>query len=242
MFTVGGRLYSMLETSESPTLIRTFDPTSAWEKVLENCPMANEDEERKELKDECYWSYFSPDGSLICFYATREYIIVYDAQSSNLCWCYKLKGKNASDYWVDKPVFHPTLPMMVWVEQFGKDGREDFNARKHCGVYLVNLSRPNANPVRINDLTDNKPLHTLPFMYAYLQQLTAVPISSSLPAAPSPMAAQSAATTTISTSENSSSSRLASTPLRQSSFPASKPSIPSKGLPTAARPTPLSAR
>jgi hypothetical protein len=191
MFIVGGRLYSMSDkTSESPKLIRTFDPTLAWKKLLEDSGIPDEKQDLSDLNDECFWSYFSPDGSLICFYASKEYTIVYDVQTGDLRWCFKHKGSSASDYWESKPVFHPSLPMMAWVGQLAKDGREDFDSLKHCGVYLVDLSSPDASPARIANLEGKDSLQiTLSLLVLTRKQSIAVPASSSPPVAPSSTAA-----------------------------------------------------
>ena len=179
------------KTSKSLKPIRTFDPAPAWKKLLEEPGTPDEDQDRSDLKDECFWSYFSPDGSLICFYATKEYIVVYDVQTGDLRWCYKHKGRSASDYWASKPLFHPNHPMIAWVGQFGKDGREDFSSLKHCGVYPVDFSRPDAIPVRVANLEGKITLFRITAYFSVLtcEQLIAALTSSSQPAGPSSTAA-----------------------------------------------------
>ena len=225
MFTVGGRLYSFLDKSKSATLVRTFDPTAAWKQLGKDFGLSEEDVGRLELEDECFWSYFNPKASLICFYATKEYIIVYDVDTGNLRWCHKLKGRNSSDYWDSKPVFHPKLPIMAWVGQFGKDDRGDFDSLKHCGVYLVDLSTPNATPERVTGL-EGKSTHFEPTIHLSVlthQQSIVAPTSSSPLAAPSSMAVSSVATTTNLMNENSNSSKLTSPPTPSNRCPTSKP-------------------
>lgn len=225
MFMVGGRLYSFSDKSQSATLVRTFDPTAAWKQLGEDSGLSEEDVDRLELEDECFWSYFNPSASLICFYAAKEYIIVYDVNTGNIRWCHKLKGGSTSDYWHSKPIFHPKLPMMAWVGQFGKDGREDFDSLTHCGVYLVDLSTPDATPERVTGL-EGKVIHFESTIYLSVltrQQLIVAPTSSSPPAAPSSTAVSLAATTTTSMNENSSSSKLTSPPTPSNRYAPSKP-------------------
>ena len=141
--------YSFLDKFKSATLVRKFDPTAAWKQLGADSGLFEEDVDRLELEDECFWPYFNLNASLVCFYATKEYIIVYDVDTGNLRWCHKLKGRNTFDYWVSKPVFHPKLPMMAWVGRFGKGRRGDFDSLKHCGIYLADLSTLDATPERV---------------------------------------------------------------------------------------------
>lgn len=157
MTIVGGRLYSISNSSKNPILLRIFDPSVVLQKLLEpkhGAELVVEENKHayEELRTECYWAYCSPDESLICFYASKEYIVIFDTQSGDLRWCYRLHGKRVDGYWEQKPIFHPTRPMIAWVGQLGTDNREDFSSLKHCGVYMVDLSDPKALPVRFENL------------------------------------------------------------------------------------------
>jgi hypothetical protein len=118
----------------------------------------------KDLIEMCYWSFFSPDESLLCFYSTKEYIAVYDVESRDLRWCHRLKGMAVSHYWMSKPVFHPTKPMMAWIEQCGKNDSEDFSSLKDCGVYICDVSHPNGLPARLECFT-GKGINLLSFYF-----------------------------------------------------------------------------
>lgn len=95
----------------------------------------------------------SLDESLLCFYSTKEYIAVFDVESRDLRWYRRLKGDAVNDYWMSKLVFHPTKPMMAWIEQYGKNHNEDFSLLKDCGVYISDVSHPNDLPARLEGFT-----------------------------------------------------------------------------------------
>jgi hypothetical protein len=73
MFIVGGRLYSMSDKeADSTKLLRTLKATSAWKQVSNTSGTSKNNDDLSDLRDECFWSYFSPDGSMICFYASKS--------------------------------------------------------------------------------------------------------------------------------------------------------------------------
>lgn len=156
MVVVGGRLYSVSENSQAPTLIHTFDTTPVWDRIVGDKEGKDDQEiERaiKDLNDGCFWAFLSPDESFVCFYATKEYIAVFDVKSHDLRWCYRLKGHSADEYWANKPIFHPTKPMMAWVEQFGKNDDENFSSLKDCGVCISDVSKLDSIPIRLEGFT-----------------------------------------------------------------------------------------
>jgi hypothetical protein len=156
MAVVGGRVYSLSENLQVPILIHKFDPTPVWDRLVSDREGKDEEQierEIKDLDDRCFWSFLSPDESLLCFFATEDYIAVFDVESRELRWCHRLKGHSANDYWQSKPVFHPTKPMIAWIEQFGKDCRDDFSSLKHCGVYICDTSSQDNLPLRLEEFT-----------------------------------------------------------------------------------------
>jgi hypothetical protein len=159
MVMLGSQMFCLADKSTMPTAVRDFQPGGVWNKIaraIKDPPQGEKPkslgEDIHDLETQGYWSYLSPDESLVCFYVTKVYIAVFDVESGNLRWCHRLKGKGG-DYWMEKPAFHPTRPLMAWIEQYGKDGKEDFEPYRDCGVYIVNLSSPENLPVRLEDLT-----------------------------------------------------------------------------------------
>jgi len=166
LITVGSRVFSLAEKSMDPKAIQVFHPGELWKRIGRSSPGDSDygpttvEQDIEDLQKDCYWTFLSPNEDMICYFADKEYIAVYDVQSGNLKWCHRLHGDKIREYWMEKPIFHPTKPLLAWTEQFGKD-REDFDVKRHCSVYFVDLCSPENAPVKIEGVTGkHPPLHS----------------------------------------------------------------------------------
>jgi hypothetical protein len=163
MALVGPRLILYSEDYQSGKIVYTFDPQPVLDHIVsqlgnEELPGRKISEAKLDfIKGRTYGSFLSPDGSLLCFYISQFLIAIFDVQSHQLKWCHYWKGPRFGDVGIYRPIFHPTKPIVAWLEQHEDHYSQLFPNLKYLRIFISSVDHQNDIPIEVGGFYSKHP-------------------------------------------------------------------------------------
>ncbi|KAF2189399.1 hypothetical protein K469DRAFT_64389 [Zopfia rhizophila CBS 207.26] len=146
---VGGRLFANSPGSYNPTPIHVYDPNVVWNRLTTKPKLdLSKSDTMKNIKEDCYWSFLSPDESMVCFYCSGVYVAVFSTTSSELMWFHQYTKHDR--YSQNKPIFHPSEPVLAWKEKWGED-----KTYSKGGMFVAHCDGIENKPMLLKDSNEN---------------------------------------------------------------------------------------